>query len=171
MVAVTLFFSFSSISFPCFIGPLSFSLIRTYSWTYLSRGRWYCHLVSVEQPPTRARPGHAICPTDTCTLVGSGYTWPGELCRCVLCGCVPIVWNRILVRDAADVWTAFWKKRTNRPFPRVQFNKKTPIVVVAVVFWGFFSPFPLGGGWEVVTIFPIFFGVSFGPRKGFFWEH
>jgi hypothetical protein len=136
MVAVTLFFPFSSISFPCLFGPLSFSFIRTYSWTYLSRGRWYCHLVSVEQPPTRARPGHAICPTDTCwtlaTVPSSGAATPGPVSYAgVYFVCVPIVWNQILVRDAADVWTAFWKKeRTNRPFPRVQLNKKPLLLLL-----------------------------------------
>jgi hypothetical protein len=116
MVAVTLFFSFSSISFPSFFwSPLSFSFLRTYSRTYLSRGRWYCHLVSVEQPPTRARPGHAICPRDTCwtlaTVPSSEAATPGPVSYAgVYFVCVPIVWNRILVRDAADVWTASWKK-------------------------------------------------------------
>jgi len=49
--------------------------------------------VSVEEPPTHARPGHAICPTDTCwTLAtvpssGAATPGPGELCRCVLSVC------------------------------------------------------------------------------------
>jgi hypothetical protein len=140
MVAVTLFFSFSSISFPSFFwSPSSFSCIRTYSWTYLSRGR--CHWINHS---TRARPGHAVCPTDTCwtmaTVPSSGAATPGPVSYA---GgyflCVPIVWNRILVRDAADVWTAFWKK-AHLALSTCPTQQKLLLLLLLQFFRGFFFP-------------------------------
>lgn len=152
MVAVTLFFPFSSISFPCFIWPFvlffhsDVQLDVPVTWQVVLPSGISGTTTDTCAPRSRHLSNGHVLDAGHSTLVGSGYTWPGELCRCVLCVCAYRVKPDFSQGRCGRVNSILEKKKDQSALSTCPTQQKTPIVVVAVVFWGFFSPFPLGGG-------------------------
>jgi hypothetical protein len=150
MVAVTLFFSFSSISFPSFFwSPF---VLFLYSDVQLDVPvTWQVSLDQPQQtcaPRSRRLSNRHVLDAGHSTLVRSGYTWPGELCRWVLSLCAYRVKPDFSQGRCGRV-NSILEEGPFGPF-HVSNSTEAPIVIAAAVFSGvFFPPFlwEEGEGW------------------------